>query len=169
MSQYPSRHIIVISSKPLQQCQKIFYFLCSRNPLTHLIISKVNPHQITLITANQPVYTLGKQIMWQYTEECKDVFSMMGPLNIEMAFMNVIGNWLVGSSWVEVFEKGKEFTLATLESFLHGNKVKHCCCGHQVSLAAFWKLAGDAFMIETKGQEKYITYAEWVTKKVSLQ
>ena len=81
-------------------------------------------------------------------------------------FMNVIGNWLEGSGWVEVFEKGSDFTLARVGSFLHGNRVKRCCYGHQVSLAAFQELAGDAFMMETKGQEKRIAYAECVTKKV---
>ena len=86
-----------------------------------------------------------------------------------MAFINVIGNWLEGSSWVEVFEKGSDFTLAIVESFLHGNKIKRCRYGHQVSLAAFQKLAGEAFMIETKRHEKRIAYSEWVITKVSLQ
>ena len=59
-----------------------------------LIISKVNQYQINVIKAYHPVYTLGKQIHWEYTEECRDVFWMMGPLHIEMAFMNAVENWL---------------------------------------------------------------------------
>ena len=38
-----------------------------------LIISKVNPHQITVMTADQPVYALGKQIQWKCNKKCKDV------------------------------------------------------------------------------------------------
>ena len=86
-----------------------------------------------MITADQPVYALGKQIQWKYTEECKDIFWMMGPLHIEMTFMNVIGYWLYGSGWVTVFEKGSDFTLARVESCLYVNKVKRCGYGHQVS------------------------------------
>ena len=70
-----------------------------------LKVSKVNPHQITVITAEQPVYTLGKHIQWKYTEEYKDVFWMIDRLHIEMAFMNVVGNRLERSGWIEVFEK----------------------------------------------------------------
>lgn len=128
-----------------RQCTKIL----------KLIISKVNPHQITVATADQLVYTLGKQIQWKYIEEYKDVFWMMDPLQIEMAFMNVRGNWLDGSGWVEVFEKRSDFALARVKSFLHGNKVRRCCYGHQISLAAIRKLVGDRFMMETKGQETH--------------
>ena len=52
-----------------------------------------------------------------------------------------------------------------MESFFHGNKINRCRYGHQVSPATFRKLAGDAFMIETKGKEKLTAYAERVTKK----
>ena len=45
------------------------------------ITRHVNENQITVITADQPVYTLGKQIQWKYKEECTDVFWMMGSLH----------------------------------------------------------------------------------------
>ena len=46
---------------------------------------------------------------------------------------------------------------------------KRCPFGHKVLLAPFRKLVGNAFMMQTKGQEKRISYVEWVTKKRSLQ
>ena len=92
--------------------------------IVKLLVSKLNPGQFTVITGNQPVYTLGKQIQWKHTDECKDVLWMMGPLHIEMAFMSAIGYWLEGSGWVEIFERGNDFTLTRVESFLYGNKVK---------------------------------------------
>ena len=77
--------------------------------------------------------------------------------------MNAIGNWLNGSGWVEVFERGSEFSLASVESFLHGNKVKRCRYAHQVSLAAFQRLARDAYTEETKMQS--ISYDDWISVK----
>ena len=56
------------------------------------ITNKANPNQVTVITADQPVYALGEQVQWTYTEESKDVFWMMGGLHIEMAYMNAMGN-----------------------------------------------------------------------------
>ena len=81
--------------------------------------------------------------------------------------MSAIGNWLEGSGWVEIFERGSDFTLARVHSFLYGNKVKSCCYGHQVSLAAFQKLAGDAFRLETEGSQVIISFTDWTDKKKS--
>ena len=131
------------------------------------LFSKLILGQFNVITGDQPVYTLGKQIQWKHTDECKDVLWMMGPFHIEMAFISAIGNWLEGSGWVEIFERGSDFTLARVESFLYGNKVKRCRYGHQVSLAAFRKLAGDAFRLETEGSQVIISFTDWADKKKS--
>ena len=82
------------------------------------ITNYLNANQTTLVTADQPVYALGKQIQWRYPNE-GNIFWMLGGLHIEMTFMSAIGNWLNGSGWVEVFEHGSRFTLARVESFLH--------------------------------------------------
>ena len=37
-----------------------------------------------------PLYSIGKQVQWMYTE-LKDFVWMMGPLHIEMGFMTSIG------------------------------------------------------------------------------
>ena len=46
------------------------------------IIQKVNPGQIPVITGDQPVYALGKQVQWMI-EKYKQVILMMGELQIE--------------------------------------------------------------------------------------
>ena len=57
-------------------------------------ISSLNLNQYPVITADQPVYALGKQIQWLYPKDFIHVVWMMGPLHIEMASINVIGDWL---------------------------------------------------------------------------
>ena len=68
------------------------------------ILLKINPQQPIVLTADQPVYALGKQVQWMCPEFYgeSNVVMMMGALHIEMAFLNTIGDWLEGSGWVEV-------------------------------------------------------------------
>ena len=49
-----------------------------------------------MITANQPVYAIGKQVQWLYADECSNhkVLMMMDPLHIKMNFLNLLGNLL---------------------------------------------------------------------------
>ena len=49
---------------------------------------------------------------------------MMGPLQIETALLNAIGEWLEGSGWLGVFNKAKISTLGRADSFLSGSHVK---------------------------------------------
>lgn len=63
------------------------------------ILLKINPQQPIVLTADQPVYALGKQVQWIYPELYGEsgVVMMMGALHIEMAFLNALGDWLEGS------------------------------------------------------------------------
>ena len=87
---------------------------------------------------------------------------MMGPLHIEMAFLNAIGDWLEGSGWVDIFERARFTTVGRIDSFLKGSKVKRNRYAHQVSLASLVKLAKDGF----ESQTEHSNYNEW--KKKSL-
>ena len=99
---------------------------------------------------DQPVYAIAKQVQWSKPEDYKDVVVMMGPLHIEMAFLNAIGDWLEGSGWVDIFEKARLTTVGCIE-------VKRSRYAHQVSLASLVKLAKDGF----ESQSEYSNYNEW--------
>ena len=58
---------------------------------------KLNPNQIPIVTADQPVYVMAKQLQWNYPEKFELCFLILGPLHIEMALLNMIGDWLEGS------------------------------------------------------------------------
>lgn len=62
-----------------------------------------------------------------------------------------------------MFEHGSRFTLARVESFLYGNKVKRCRYAHQVSLATFLQLLQEAYLEECP--EKLISCDEWLLQK----
>ena len=67
--------------------------------IIHKIIEKVNPNQKVVITGDQPVYALGKQLKWRFPTEFDDTIWMLGPLHIEEMFLKLIGNWLEKSVW----------------------------------------------------------------------
>ena len=116
------------------------------------VTKKLNPEQSTMITADQLVYTLGKQIQWMYPDEFRYVFWMMG-----ISILNLIGNWLDGSGCVDVFKKEFINTPGRVESFLQGTNVKRSRYAHQLSLASLLRLARDSFDEKTEN----LTYDEW--------
>ena len=58
------------------------------------LIKHLNPTQIPVITGDQPVYALMKQVEWQFSNEFGEehFFAGMGGLHIEMAKLSSIGN-----------------------------------------------------------------------------
>ena len=58
--------------------------------LVEKLVSSINSHQDPVITADQPVYALGKQIQWMYHDRFKNFVWMMGFLQVEMGLSNAI-------------------------------------------------------------------------------
>ena len=105
------------------------------------ITEKLNPGQIPVITADQSVYALGKQVQWEYPEELGNEIWMMGPLHIEMLLLSMIGDWLPGSGWCKIYEKAEISTPGRIDSFLNGEHVIQSCYAYQVTPATLVQLA----------------------------
>ena len=58
--------------------------------LVEKLVSTTNSHQDPVITADQPVYPVAKQVQWMYPNRFKNFGWIMGPLHIEMALLNAI-------------------------------------------------------------------------------
>ena len=56
---------------------------------------------ISVIALDQPLYTVAKQIQWNFPEKYgKDKFVIMfGGLHVKIGFLKLIGSWLEGSRW----------------------------------------------------------------------
>ena len=121
------------------------------------ITNNLNPTEKVIITADQPVHALGKQVQWMYQERYGNVLWMMGPLHIELAYMSATGDWIEDSGWVEALKKANVSTPGRIESFLTGSKVKRTRYAHQVSLATWIRLAQNAF----EDQTLYPDYESW--------
>ena len=97
------------------------------------ITERVNPCQHSVITADQPVYALCKQVQLMITTY-KTFFCKMGDLHTEMAFLSANGDLLEGSGWTEVYGKSNISTQGRVDSFLKGSKVKRTRYAYQLSL-----------------------------------
>ena len=119
------------------------------NTILH-ITTTLNKQQPAVITADQPVYALAKAVQWKYPDLYGEdrLVMMMGGLHIEMAVQNMIGKWLAGSGWTDIFIKAGVATTGRCESLLKSSHVKRTRYAHEVSLAALYILRNEAHLAD---------------------
>ena len=69
-----------------------------KNEVQHL-----NPGQTPVLTCDQPLFTLAKQIQWKWPDTYGEdkLVVMFGGLHIEMTALKTLGDWLQGSGWTQ--------------------------------------------------------------------
>ena len=74
-----------------------------RNAVQHL-----NPGQTPVLTCDQPLFTLAKQIQWKWPDTYGEdqLVVMFGGLHIEMTALKTLGDWLQGSGWTQALVQG---------------------------------------------------------------
>ena len=101
-------------------------------------VEHVNPGQTPIVTLDQPLFVLAKQIQWKWPEKYGEdkMVVMFGGLHIEMAALKTLGNSLRGSGWVQALVQDKIVTPGTANSFLraaHGTRTRRA---HQITATA---------------------------------
>ena len=107
----------------------------------------LNPGQVPVITMDQPLYALAKQIQWNWpVTHGEDHFVVMfGGLHIEMAVLKVLGDLLEGSGWVEALVQAKVATPGTADSLLKACHVTKARRAHQVTVSSLYLLLQKAY------------------------
>ena len=61
----------------------------------------LNPGQVPVLTLDQPLYTVAKQLQWTWPDRYGEsqFIIILGGLHIEMCTLKCIGDWLNGSGW----------------------------------------------------------------------
>ena len=108
------------------------------------ITEKLNPGHTPVFAGDMPVYALGKETPWKYPEISKRSVWVMGPLHNEQAFMDLIGNWLEGSGWTQIYESAGISTPGRIESFLNVSDIKRTRYAHKVTSSRLLKVAQKA-------------------------
>ena len=110
-------------------------------------IAYLNPDQVPVITADQPIYALAKQVQWQWPElygEHKFVIMFRG-LHIEMAALRSLGTLLQDSGWTGALVEAGVASSGTAESFLSASSVTRTRQIHQVTACCLYMLQKEAY------------------------
>lgn len=87
-------------------------------------VNHLNPGQVPVVTLDQPLFALAKEIQWYYPDtHAENNFIMFGGLHIEQAFLKVLGDLLDGSGWTAALTEGCVATTDTAESFLKARNI----------------------------------------------
>ena len=100
----------------------------------------LNADQIPVVTADQPLFAIAKQIQWHWPEFYgEDKFIIMfGGLHIEMAAFKAIGGLLKDSGWTTALTEAGIASSGTAESFLTASSVtKNKACTPSNSMCSF--------------------------------
>ena len=138
-----------------------------RNAVDH-----INNGQVPVITFDQPLYTIAKQIQWKWPEiygEEKFVI-MLGGLHIEKVALSNVGDRLKGSGWTSALVQADVTTPGTADSFL---KVSHITCtrrAHQIKLASLFilkKRAYENYRFTLEENKVAVSFEIWCKERAS--
>ena len=107
----------------------------------------LNPGQIPVLTADQPLYALAKQVQWYWPDEYgEDKYVIMfGGLHIEMTALKFIGSMLEDSGWTSTLVEADAASLGTADSFLSATNVTRTRQAHQVTACTLFQLMKKAY------------------------
>ena len=127
----------------------------------------LNIGQCPVMTVDQPLYAISKQIQWNlegYKEDSMVI--MMGGLHIEMAVQRMIGHWLENSGWAGAVDEAGVATSGKVEAILKGGHVTRSRYAHQVSAVALYVLQRQAYEDENlKDQNVMLDFDRWREEK----
>lgn len=97
-------------------------------------IKFLNPDQVPVLVADQPLYALLKQLQYTLPETYGEhkIFIMMGGLHVEMAALKVIGQWLKESGWTEALVEARVTTQGRSQSMLQVSNVSRTRYAYEV-------------------------------------
>ncbi|KAJ8416192.1 hypothetical protein AAFF_G00382140 [Aldrovandia affinis] len=132
-------------------------------------VEHLNPGQSPVVTFDQPLYALAKQIQFKWPEKYGEdkLVVMFGGLHIEMAVLKMLGNWLQGSGWVEALVQADISSPGTADSFLKAAHVSRTRRAHQITAAALNVLQHRAYdnYCQTQTDGVPLVFEAWCSQR----
>ena len=127
----------------------------------------LNPGQVTVTAADQPLYALFKQVQWQFPEEFGEdkAVIMIGALHVQMAFESLIGNLLDGSGWTTALTEFRIVGSGTADSFINASDVSKTRHIHEITACALYTLQKDVYLAYSVEQTDPKSFQDWVAEK----
>ena len=129
-------------------------------------VHHVNPEQVPVVTLDQPLFAIAKQIQWNWPDtHGEDKFVIvLGGLHIEMAAFKVLGDWLDGSGWTSAIVAAEVASGGVAESFIKASHLTRTRRAHQVTAACLYILQNKAYCkyLETvDGNAEQLQFEDW--------
>lgn len=104
-------------------------------------VQHLNPGQIPVLAADQPLYAPAKKVQWTWpaTHEEDHFLVMLGGLQIEMATLKLLGDWLEGSGWTNALVQTDIASSGIKNSFMDASHITKTRHAHQVTAATIPK------------------------------
>jgi len=140
--------------------------ICHAMKIVASAVTCVNPGQIPVLTFDQPLYSLGKLIQWNWPQKFGEnhFVLVLGGLHIEMAIMKTIGDWLDGSGWTTALANAHVTSAGRSESMLHASHVARTRHAHEVTAASLYVLQKRAYadyVSRQHDQVSVLTFENW--------
>ena len=125
----------------------------------------VNPGQIPVLTVNQQLYALARQIQWRWPETHGEIHFviLLGELHIEMAALETLGDLLDSSGWTGALVQPGVTTAGAADSFLQAAHVTRTRRANQVTASSLYLLLQKAF---SEGADEGHDPEDWCAERV---
>ena len=115
---------------------------CSTSPImvyhaihqTIAITNHLNPGQIPILVADQPLYQLIKRLQHKYEDSIGEhkFIAILGPMHVEKIMWETAGSYLEKSGWTSLLSSSGIVTSGVAESFVGVSHLTHSRHFHQV-------------------------------------
>ena len=94
----------------------------------------------TVITFDQALYCKAKEIVWLKPKECKDVVIRLGAFHTAMVYLNVIGQHITDSGFVDALVESGTYSGSTANSVLNGKCWNRAVRAHKLFYEVLFRL-----------------------------
>ena len=133
------------------------------------VTKKLNPGQIPVLTVDEPLYAICKQLQLQHPETLGEdkIFIMLGQLHIEICIQNILAMLLESSGWSDALSAAGIASPGRAESLAkQSHDVNLAGYAHEVTCSALHNLMMDSYneeMAEKQIQMEKISFEQWKT------
>ena len=126
-------------------------------------ISHLNPNQVPVITADQPIYPLAKQVQWHWPDRYgEDRFVVMfDGLHIEMAAFRSLGTLLQNSGRTGTLVEARVASSGSADSFLSASSVTKTRHIHEVTACCLYMLQKEAYYYYSAEENRVLDFDSW--------
>jgi hypothetical protein len=122
--------------------------ICHALTVVMSAVKTLNPGQLPVVTLDQPLFTIGKYIQWNYSDIIGEhhLLLILGGLHTEMAALKTLGDLLDHSGWTTALVNANVVSAGRSEALLQASHVARTRYCHQVTVAALHILQQQAYV-----------------------